>query len=155
MRVHFRKGRNPCLFCSQGVWHMVRAHSNSWPCETQGLISCACAGAKTRSPEAVSSPSPLFPPSLPSSLTHPVVFVVSGFLNTLAFTLLFPPAPGSSLLLLVRSAVHYIFFLSFFVFLPFLGLLPRHMEGPRLGGLIGSYSCLRHSHNHSRSEPCL
>ena len=44
----------------------------------------------------------------------------------------------------------------FFVFLPFLGLLPRHMEVLRLRGLIGAVAAgLHHSHRNVGSEPRL
>ena len=44
----------------------------------------------------------------------------------------------------------------FFVFLPFLGLLLRHMEVPRLGGRIGAVATsLHHSHNNEGSRSLL
>ena len=52
---------------------------------------------------------------------------------------------------------HFSFFLSFFFFfLPFLELLPRHMEAPRLGDLITAVAVsLCQSHSNTGSEPSL
>ena len=45
------------------------------------------------------------------------------------------------------------FFLFFFFFLVFLGPHPRHMEVPRLGGLIGAVAAdLHHSHSISNNK---
>ena len=47
-----------------------------------------------------------------------------------------PYASGATLKKKMKEAYffYFWFFLFCFVFLPFLGLLPRHMEVPRLGG---------------------
>ena len=46
-------------------------------------------------------------------------------------------------------------FSLFFYFLSFLGLYPRHMEVPRVRGLIGAVAPGLHQSHNSRSEPCL
>ena len=47
-------------------------------------------------------------------------------------------------------------FFFFFCLLVFLGPHPRHMEVPRLRGLIGAVAAsLHHSHSNAGSEPCL
>ena len=44
----------------------------------------------------------------------------------------------------------------FFFFFCFLGLYLRHMEVPRLGGLIRTTAAgLHHTHSNARSKPCL
>ena len=57
------------------------------------------------------------------------------------------------LLFFLRSVSVFVFV---FVFLPFLGLLPRHMEIPRLRGLIGAIATsLCQSHSNVGSKPRL
>ena len=47
-------------------------------------------------------------------------------------------------------------FIYLFIYLPFLGPHPRHMEVPRLGDPIGAVAASLHpSHSHTRSEPRL
>ena len=57
-----------------------------------------------------------------------------------------------------HTPAHVSVCLDFFfsVFLPFLGLLPWHVEAPRLRGLTGAVATgLRQSHSNAGSEPSL
>ena len=50
-------------------------------------------------------------------------------------------------------SVRFTMCLNIFFFLPFLGLLPRHMKVPRLGGRIGAVAAgLCQSHSNARSK---
>ena len=62
-----------------------------------------------------------------NNMTHICSNMVVGTLFTNLFTFTFPQVNFLSLLLANP------FFFSFLVFLPFLGLLPQHMEVSRLG----------------------